>query len=449
MLDSIKVGIPLNQRQHKRIGEKVFGEREQWVLYHPKTGELQFRRVRGLVNCDQHSYHRQILFDMRPDYIEGETKFVVELSLPKYYYGHNISLLYEYTKALTTLKVSLEDQFGLKRNKLADIAAWEISRLDLCYAWQFPSQDTCHKYLDSLKRLHFPRKNPIIYPESILFAGATYSVKFYEKLPEFKKHDRKALLKDNANPEYINHLEQRASGVLRYEVTLRRQYLKKHGLLTVGDLLKPEFQMVFDDHLSFESQEETQLAIVSILGYWLVQKHGNSFKLEDLKGHETPITNGDRIEAPPGLYVLNGVEYNHQGGGFTIVRQDKLVGILSYMLIKFLGANVCMQTCDQIKIKLLEHYKPVKASRLVGFWLYVQKFGTQDAKQAYGERSYYSSKRDLKAASVSLVEPNPKVVPIDHDFLSRFRLQVPSEDVVNKHDDYRDHDNILNFRVAR
>lgn len=458
MLDTIKVAIPLNALQHKRISDITLkGGSDQWVKWCGTTGEIQFRRLKGLANCDQNSFHRQVLFDVSLDYASDNTWLTCEFSLPKFWYGHNIALLYGYIDALQHFKTLLEEQFKLKRKPLADVLSWRVWRLDACYAWQFPTQDTCHKYLDSLKRLHFPRKVPAIYATSIVFTGITYTVKFYEKFPEFKLHDRKELLSRKATLEWIEHLEKKAEGVLRYELTLRRKYLKRQGIDTIADLLKPEKYMEFDSCIDIEANNPN-LIMFFLTGEYL-RKHNPNFekKLENGmelsslligNGMEHPLEDGMRIECEPLTFEVNGLRYEHPGGGFTFRSQDKLSDILSKMLTKFLGANVVMQTSDKVKVKLLEHYKPVKAARLIAFWLYVQKFGTEDAKETYGRDSYYSSKRDLKAAGVSLIEPNSKVVPIDRDFLARFKMQVPSEHAVNKFDEYRDHDNVLNLPIV-
>jgi Phage replication protein CRI len=458
MLDTIKLGIPLTQRQHERIQAIAYkSEIKQWVLLIPTTGELWFRRITGLAEADQNSYHREIRWDIPATYVSPHSKLVggrsveihrtfltIELSLPKLAYGHNIHLLYDFPSAIARLKQLLERQFNLQtRAKFVDINQWQVWRVDCCYAWRMPDQQIAQQVLDSLKHLHYPRKKPVIYPTSIVFTGRTYSVKFYLKLPEFKVHDFKALIKAKASLEWINHLEQKADGVLRYEATLRRQYLEKHGIRTVGDLTRPTIQLILDSHLVSNGQNP-DLVIVAITAEnfkdsvpvspqeWL-DRFWDGRRLTMVDGGTTSLNFSDGVQ-----------EYQHQAGGMTVKRLDNPTQILEYFLHKFIGEHG-MQRIDEVEAKLMSVYKPVKAARLISFWLYIQRLGTNKAKEMFGRESYYTAKSDLKKAGVSLVEIEDTIVTLKSDFFKNFKLEVPSENSTNRFDDYGDHDNLLNF----
>jgi len=377
MLDTVRVAIPLNLSQHDRITKLAFrSDRELPAFLNPVTGELRFRRVDGLADTDQNSFHREIRWEVTPRYIEQQTYLTVELSLPKLWYGHNVELLYDYSDALNLLRVFLNQSLELRTcNALCPIEQWELKRLDCCYAWKFPSQMLAQQVLDSLKHLAYPRKQSHVRHTSIAFVGATYSFKFYLKHPEFRSHDLKALIKQKVPLEVVNSFEDKAKGVLRVEATLRQKYLDRIKVKTVSDILN----------------------------------FGTS--------------NSDPSSG----------------------KRDFPVEVLQYFIRKFMGENVGMERPDEVKARLMQLYKPVKAGRLVSFWLYVQRFGDKDAKEVFGEDSYYASKRDLKKAGISLVEMPNKKNNVEQDFLDKFRVQVPSEYVVNKEDNYRDGDNILNL----
>ncbi|NEQ23552.1 MAG: hypothetical protein F6K28_31270, partial [Microcoleus sp. SIO2G3] len=130
MLDTIKVGIPLTAQQHKRISALVKNaDRYQWVLMNHCTGDIFFRRVRGLAQVDQHSYHRELCWDMDSTY-EPSCKLTLEFSIPKFWYGHNIHLLHKFIPALADLRETLNRQFKF-RGKLAlpDPECWSVLRL--------------------------------------------------------------------------------------------------------------------------------------------------------------------------------------------------------------------------------------------------------------------------------------------------------------------------------
>jgi hypothetical protein len=455
MIDTIKLGVPLTEKQFNQIQKIAYAaSREQWTLFNPKTGELRFLKVSGLATTDQYSYHREIRWDIPSDY-GSETYLTVELSLPKLWYGHNIDLLYEFTKAITLLKELLERSFKLTgKNKLSDYMGWQVWRVDACYAWKLPTQQCAFQCLNALKHLHYPRKKPHIYHDSISFIGSTYSVKFYLKLPEFKQHDLKELLKNKLPLEWINCLEDKADGVLRYEATLRRKYLKRQVKIeTVKDLVEPVTTLLWDEESKHEGFE-AYASIMMITWHYLLERgvepNEAIYKVTcDNEEGELKLEDGQVYTAPPMELDINGNLFKHSGGGFTVKKESNLIIILQYFLKKFLGENVKMQSADEVSAKLLSTYKTVKAARLIGFWLYIQKFGSQDAKEKFGRDSFYRSKSDLKKAGVSLVEPPSNVIEFDRDAYQSFRYQIPSPIVINKVDNFRDSDNILNYRPRR
>lgn len=558
MIDTIKLKIPLSSKQHSKIVKSTIDDGEkQWVQYTPKTGELSCVRIKGLAETDQNSFHREIRFDVREDYIPDNTFMVFEFSIPKYFYGHNVSLLYDFMGALAHFKRSIEKQFNLspkyKCDRLPDISTWLITRLDICYAWEFPSQDICHKYLNSLSRIKYPRLQPAVYPTSIYFRGTTYTLKFYEKLPEFKANDGKALKKSKANPQWISYLEQKASGILRCEATLRYKYLKKIGIKTVADLANDRYDYEFSGEQweQWKDDRRYQLTGVAIAlvdleeqgidtnnlpdGYVVTEEADGDRHIicsEDgkptyaFRARNKPSTTGyerlvswepehrpnhddfiydsddsctltnplltssdnllgnladpdaksecDRVPAAAqdlenldlssdlnedeseDEFMAQFIEPEHEsfvysctGKSFTIRHRDKLQSILQRFIKKFLGENAGMQTVDQVQIKLAQHYKPVKVSRLVAFWLYVQKFGTNNTRDNFGRQNFDYNKRDLKKAGVSLLEPSIHLTNMGKDFLEGFKMEVPSPHVANKVDDFNDGDNLLNIRTDK
>jgi len=452
MLDTLKVGIPLTQSQHKRIqGIATQSDRWQWIQCHQATGELRFRQFSGLATTDGFSYHRELRWDIPVTY-SSDCRLLLEFSVPKFWYGHNIHLLEDFVGALQTLKAVLEKQFGLKgRGKLLDVLSWSVLRADCCYAWRFPSQRMAQGFLDSLKRFHFPRKKPVIRPDSLFWQGNTYSVKAYLKLPEFRAHDRKELLKAQAALEWVNHCEALADGVLRFEVTLRYRYLKRQGIHTIGDLAASSFSMQWTEGEEPEDERVKYAAMFAVTGYHLNKKGVDLSSLlsgempDDKEKH--PLYDGLSISAPQMQLDFNGIFYEFEPQTILYKKIVKPIALLQYFLTKLIGENPAMMQVDQVESKLLEVYKPVKAARLVSFWLYVQRFGSAKAKEVFGRDSYYASKSDMKKAGVTLFEPpsGNNVTILEADFLRRFRMQIPSEDVANKFDDYRESANVLNF----
>jgi hypothetical protein len=450
MIDTIKLGIPLKEQQLKKLLRRLTDDEQwQWVQFQNSTGELRLVRCRGLAQTDQHSFHRDIRWDIPASYIPEQTFLTLEFSIPKFWYGHNIHLLYGYVDALQQLKKLLEKQLNLR---LPDVMQWKVSRVDCCYAWRTPTQQLAQQMLDALKCLHFPRKKPIIYPTSLVFSGATYTVKFYLKYPEFRQHDMKALINDKYSMEYVNHLEELSKGVIRYEATLRRQYLKKKEINTVADLVRLPFEFEFSpdfyelNNCTIKDSELLNFYILYILSVNDVENGGTFEKAFSfyLNGGLETLQHGEEFSSLPGTITVNDRDIDYNGGSFKVWRRDNPTSILQYFLQKFLGDNRTMQEADQVQAKLIEKYKSNKALKLMGIWLYVQKFGRAKAKEFLGKSAFYNAQREIREAGCSFVEP-PLLYTVNEQFIKSFEFDIPSPYVTNTVDDYRDTGNIINL----
>ena len=431
MLDTLKFAIPLTDKQHDRILSVVFeSNREQWALFSPTTGEFSFRRMLGLAEMDSESFHREIRWDIPGRYIPDDTYLVVEFSLPKFWYGHNVSLLHDPIRPLNHFKQLVEKQLRLTRLKLPPVESWLLRRADLCYAWQCPNQTVAQIVLDNLKHLHYPRKQPHIYDTGILFKARTYSVKFYLKHPEFRRHDLKHLVDSGASLEWVNYVEQKAEGILRYEATLRANYLRQRKIKTITDLLKTSFTAskfrFHTDDIELKTVEEQMSFLTAVIQWNLANKK----VVADEKGL---------------LHLKDNQVLDSPLGSITVIQRTVIQELLQFFLNKFVG-DKGMQLVSEVEAKLEAKFKPIKAARLLSMWLYVQRFGSQKAKEKFGARTYYYAKADMKKADVSLVELDENVIKLSPGFFQEFKPQVPSDYVTNRYDDFRDGDNLLNLR---
>jgi hypothetical protein len=451
MIDTLKIAIPLTKSQYKRISEALMSrDGWQWARFNPREGELKLQRIRGLAEANQHSYRRELMFDLSPEWSD-HARLVMEFSLPKFWQGHNIHLLYDWLETLYEVKAILEKAFNLKRMSLPNPGTWDLLRADFCYAWQFPSQECAQAYLDSLKHLKFPYKQPVIHKTSIFFAGKTYAVKLYLKRPEFEAHDKKEMLKNNVALEWVDHLEKLADGVLRFEVTARRRYLKWRGLPTVGYLIEDKAHVIWDDQCASLTNEEKGLFFVCVINSLASKEDEQAQKLwkSFQTGRFDGIKNGTYFTLPAGYHRLHtnnngGIEFHHSGGGFKVYQHGQALCIVQEMIQKLVGDGA-MHSDNQVHQLLNQKYKPNKAARLTAFWTFCQRFGLDKAKEAFGRNPFYEARADLKAAGIDLIERPENVTYIDDDFLRNIRMKAPSEHVVNRIDNFRDATHILNF----
>jgi hypothetical protein len=450
MIDTIKLGIPISEGQHEKLVNIANKNSDwKWVMFNAQASELRFIRHKGLIKSDQQSFRREIFWDIPEFYEMDNTYMTVEFSVPKYWYGHNIHLLYDYVKAIQVFRELIQKQLNLV---LPEVETWQVWRADICYAWRCPTQQISEQILDSIKKLHFPRKRPHIYADSIMFTGTTYSLKFYLKLTEFFAHDRKALLKADAKLEWVNHLEQMADGVLRCEATLRRKYLERKGIKTLADLSAKTTYFRNDDELkeNYPGIDDdvvlNMITTICILQYLdkNINISMNNLTLS-IEGKFLDKFKEDYYFYAPKCEVKIGgqIEY-FLGGGFYTIIKPKTVEVLSEIITKLVGEHKGMETIDQIEQKLSKLYKNHKVADLVGFWLYVQRKGIKVAKERFNKDKFYRNKRALKEAGVGLVEP-PKIIDAADKFGKEFKFEVPSSYVTNRFDDHRDSDNLLNL----
>lgn len=209
MIDTVKFKIPVNSFFLKFILKKSV---ESIKLNH-KDEQIEARFWNVPVNLG--SYERGVNIFVNSE----STDFIyIELSLPKYLYGHNIFLLYQ-SQILGVVKSFYSDlisYFGVFPN----YKTWEVQRLDLCFAWKFRNDEECTQILNLLNTFDYPRKKSHKRATSLMYYGSSYSVKWYMKNPEFYNHDFKEIRKTDLNLGY--NLLSIASGVLRFEVTLRK-----------------------------------------------------------------------------------------------------------------------------------------------------------------------------------------------------------------------------------
>lgn len=120
---------------------------------------------------------------------------------------------------------SLIDIVELTYNiKLPDFATWYLQRVDIAICYDLKCQENVKSYINSLSRCNYPRRNAkFFYDESLYLSGTTTTLKIYNKLLEFKKHDFKKFIDKNFNLiNYINNIQ----GFIRFECEIKKKILK-------------------------------------------------------------------------------------------------------------------------------------------------------------------------------------------------------------------------------
>lgn len=107
---------------------------------------------------------------------------------------------------------------------LPDFKNWYLQRCDIAICFDLKNQNNVKSYINSLSRCKYPRRNAkFFYDESIYLSGTTTTLKIYNKLLEFKKHDLKHFIDSNFN---LFKYKEKIKGFIRFECEIKKKMLK-------------------------------------------------------------------------------------------------------------------------------------------------------------------------------------------------------------------------------
>lgn len=109
--------------------------------------------------------------------------------------------------------------------ELPNLKYWFLQRIDIAICYDLKKQENVKSYINSLSRCSYPRRNAKFYfDESLYLSGTTTTLKIYNKLIEFKKHDIKKFSKSKFDlDKYMDFIQ----GFIRFECEIKKKMLKK------------------------------------------------------------------------------------------------------------------------------------------------------------------------------------------------------------------------------
>ena len=109
--------------------------------------------------------------------------------------------------------------------KLPKLRHWFLQRIDIALCYDLDNQVNVTSYINNLNSCNYPRRNLKHYEgESVYITGSTTTIKIYNKLKEFKKHDIKKFKDTNFD---MNRYLQEIQGFVRFECEIKKPKLKK------------------------------------------------------------------------------------------------------------------------------------------------------------------------------------------------------------------------------
>ena len=220
MIDTIKIYTSIDKNVYNKIKEK------------------------SIIKSSINNNTKQQLYEITNDHLEGtydsklsirvdssikyrltDTEYCIEIE-GSY---HKITCGYNSHNGYCDLQFIVENLIQMTELayniKLPDIEKWYLQRVDIAICYDIKCQENVKSYINSLSRCSYPRRNAkFFYDESLYLSGTTTTLKIYNKLLEFKKHDMKKL--NDKNFDMFNYLKQ-IQGFIRFECEIKKKMLKK------------------------------------------------------------------------------------------------------------------------------------------------------------------------------------------------------------------------------
>ncbi|NEW04683.1 hypothetical protein GK047_01440 [Paenibacillus sp. SYP-B3998] len=219
-------------------------------------------------------------------YYEFSQTLTIQVSIPKFLYGNNVTLLKESDIPLFFQRLH-ERLYELFHIQLHTQNWKDTERIDVC--WNFPRQDTISSYIKELSGIQLPFTKPSTHghSETAIHSNKSKRICFYNKQQECIDHKEpqsiidqaKGLLRMEIKPSYVvmrkYSAQRRAIDLLTKDFFeyITNQVLTKISLPTHIEGLTLEW---------FQSQSHSIGQIESMLGFQVLQTYLNESELKQI-----------------------------------------------------------------------------------------------------------------------------------------------------------------------
>lgn len=155
--------------------------------------------------------------------IDGGYYIEIEGSYHKFSLGYNShNGFYDLQYIVVRLIETVEFCYSIN---LPDNDKWFLQRVDIAICYDLRTQENVKSYINSLSKCNYPRRKIKFFnDESIYLSGTTTTLKIYNKLLEFRKHDLNRFKKTDF--DLINYIDE-IKGFLRYECEIKKKKLEQ------------------------------------------------------------------------------------------------------------------------------------------------------------------------------------------------------------------------------
>lgn len=259
--------------------ETLTKTKEDIVLYEFTSGKLEG------------SYDNRISFTIKDmDWIYNEALgrpvhervppyFVCELSLHKFFVGHNVFGFDDDLSKIHTVYDYLENVvFGCEFIRREIV---QVLRIDLAEVYKFDTKDQVLNIFHGLKNHRKYRTKPSTYKNTgIYFPGTMTTFKIYDKHEEFKAHDFKKLKQRDL--EHANEIYDISKNCVRLECEIHKKKLNElYGkyvfveVLIMNKLIDLKHVYLKEkQRLIFEAKDEVALKVTKNVNEYMIEQIG-------------------------------------------------------------------------------------------------------------------------------------------------------------------------------
>lgn len=218
MIDTIKIYTMIN----KEVYNKIYHNSILKTSYNQKDGEIFYEIVNDKLE-GSYSSSLSVRVGTGAKYRFINNYYLeIEGSFHKIMLGYNShNGYYNLSEIVKYLIGAVEYAYQIKLPKLKN---WFLQRVDVAICFDIETNERVKKYINNLSFCNYPRRNIKHYQdESIYSTGTTTTLKIYNKMLEFRKHDMKKLFNSNFN---IDKYLEEINGFIRFECEIKKKKLE-------------------------------------------------------------------------------------------------------------------------------------------------------------------------------------------------------------------------------
>lgn len=217
MIDTTKFYCVVSEDIKNKIKSKL----DLATKLNRETGEIYYKFTSGGLKGSYDTNLNISFEDIGSKYGLYGSILIIEGSYHKWSKGINShNGYYNLTEILVNMIKVIEKEYQVK---LPRFYKWYVQRVDIAICFDIKNQDNVKSYINNMSYMTYPRRKTRFYfNESLYFSGSNTTLKIYNKLAEFMKHDVNKLIKNNFDvSKHIFTIQ----GFLRYECEIKKKKL--------------------------------------------------------------------------------------------------------------------------------------------------------------------------------------------------------------------------------